>query len=159
MLASSSHPWKQLLLRQAATIGRLRQPHRWTEASSVKLEAAVALGFYALRHLVNAFLLSPGLVHRPIPMTAFPSRRVDRVLLEDAGAEVLYDLSAGKAVSHDLLFLCHQVTANCLFAPAFGPQKVLQGIRVTSDHQRSLALYGVGIDTIQGLLEAVASER
>lgn len=159
MRAPSSHPWKQLLIRQAAVIRRLREPHRWTESSSVKLQAAVVLGFYAVRHLINSFLLSSRLVHRPIPMTAFPSRRVDRSLVGDAGLDTLYDMKAGKAVSHDLLFLCHQVTASCVFAPDFDPQKALQGVYVTSDHQRTLALYGVAIEAIQGLFEDVAAEH
>ena len=53
-MTTASYPWKQLLLRQAEALHALAQPHRWSEASSVKLEETAVLGFYAVRRLVNA---------------------------------------------------------------------------------------------------------
>ena len=154
-MATSSHPWKQLLLRQAEALQPLRQPHRWSEASTVRLEETVVLGFYAIRRLINAYLLSDALVHRPITMTAYPSQKKTGLLLGDEPLVTLYELKAGREVAHDLLFLCHQITNNCVFVPYFGKDKAIQGVYVTSDHQRKVALYGVTIESVQNLFREV----
>jgi hypothetical protein len=158
-MITPSHPWKQLLQRQAEALTDVAKPHRWTDASSVRLEETVVLGCYAVQRLMDASLLSHSLTHRLVPITAFPSRRADRPLLGDEPLEVLYDLQAGRDVQHDLVFLCHQVLHNVLFAPRFSPAKVLEGIYATSDRQRRVALYGVQSEVLRGLFLEVACDR
>lgn len=157
-MPTTSYPWRQQLLRQAEFLHEIALPHRWSEASSVKLEETIVLGFYGIRRLINAFLLSEALVHRPLPMTAYPARRKTDGLVGEASFEVLYDLKAGIPVAHDLLFLCHQVLHNCVFSTYFDTQRTLQGIYITSDHQRKVALYGLDLKTIQELFHRVGAE-
>jgi hypothetical protein len=157
-MPTTSYPWKQQLLRQAEILHEITLPHRWSEASSVKLEETVVLGFYGIRRLINAFLLSEDLVHRPIPMTAYPARRKNDALMGETSWEVLYDLKAGAPVTHDLLFLCHQVLHNCVFSSYFDTQRSLQGIYMTSDHQRKVALYGIDLKAIEALFHHVGAE-
>jgi hypothetical protein len=154
-----SLPWKQVLVRQADALVNLREPHRWSTASAVKLEETVVVGFYAVRRLVNAFLLGPAIVHRPIRMTAFPARPRDSLLLGRDKIEDLYDLKTARQVSHDLLFLCHQVIQNCIFEPGFDADRNLDGLFVTSDHQRKVALYGVKCATLEVLFREIGSDR
>jgi hypothetical protein len=154
-----SHPWKQSLQRQAEALAEISKPHRWSDASSVRLEETVVLGCYAVQRLIDASLLSHSLVHRLVPMTAFLSRRPERPMLGDEPIEVLYDLQAGRDVHHDLVFLCHQVLHNVLFAPRFDSAKALEGVYVTSDRQRRVALYGVSSEIFRGLFLEVACDR
>ena len=158
-MITPSHPWKQSLLRQAEVLQELRKPHRWGEASSARLEETVVLGCYAVRRLVCGFLLSDALVHRLMPMTAFPARRKSGLLLGDEPLQDLYDLQVGKAVAHDLLFLCHQVIQNCIFVPQFDEGHALQGIYVTSDHQHKVALYRINVDAVGALFTSIGSEH
>lgn len=65
--------------------------------------------------------------------------------------KTLYDLTGGRATTHDLSFLCHQVLHNCALAPQFSPGHELSGILVTSDHQRKVALYGLSLETLIAL--------
>ena len=146
-------------MRQAEALQELRSPHRWSEASAARLEESAVLGCYAVRRLVNGFLLSDAVVHRPIGMTAYPARRPGGVLLGDAPLSELYDLGAGKAVAHDLMFLCHQVIQNCIFAADLQEGGELQGIYVTSDHQRKVALYRIEADALHGLFTGIGSDR
>ena len=156
-MTTASHPWKQLLLRQADALQHLLEPHRWGEASAVKLEETVVLGCYAIQRLINGFLLSDAVVRRPIAMTAFPLRRKQGPLLGDEPIETLYDLAGGHAVAHDLVFLCHQVVHNCIFVPHLDANRCLTGIRATSDHQRRLALYAIDIATLQTLFRQLGA--
>jgi hypothetical protein len=158
-MPTTSYPWKQQLLRQAETLHEIALPHRWGEASAVKLEETVVLGFYGIRRLINGFLLGEALVHHPIPMMAFPARRKIDTLIGEASFEMLYDLKSGRAVAHDLLFLCHQVIHNCVFATYFDQGKTLQGIYITSDHQRKVALYGIDLQAIEALFRRVGQDR
>lgn len=155
-MSTASHPWKVHLLKQADTLEKLRGTTRLAAPSAIKLEEAVVLGFYAIRRLIGGFLLSDALVHRPIPMTAFPVRRVSGAIrLGDEDVKELYDLAAARAVSHDLSFLCHQVLHNCTFTPQFDSGHGLSGILVTSDHQRKVAVYAISLDTLIALFLSV----
>ena len=158
-MTTTSHPWKQLLLRQAEALHDLAQPHRWSETSSVRIEETVVMGFYASQRLVNSFLLSEALVHQTLPMRAFPARRKTDLLLGEGSIEELYDLQAGRPLSHDLIFLCHQVLHNCIFAVYFGLDRTLQGVYLTSDHQRKVELYGIELRVIQDLFQRIAAEH
>lgn len=151
-----SHPWKVHLLQQAETLEKLRGIKRLAAPSAIKLEEAVVLGFYAIRRLIGGFLLSDALIHRPIAMTALPVRRTSGAIrLGDEDIKELYDLAAGRAVAHDLSFLCHQVLHNCTFVPQFDSGHTLTGVLVTSDHQRKVALYAVSLDTLAALFRAI----
>lgn len=155
-MSTTSHPWKRHLLKQAEALEALRGGQRRTEASAVKLEEAVVLGFYAIRRLIGGFLLSEAVVHRPIAMTAYPARRpAGTIRLGDEDVRELYDLSAGRTTSHDLLFACHQVLHNCAFAAQPGATQALEGILVTSDHQRKVALYGIRLDALIALFRRI----
>lgn len=155
-MSTTSHPWKRHLLRQADALDAMRGSRRQTEASSVKLEETVVLGFYAIRRLIGGFLLPEAVVHRPIAMTAYPARRpAGAVRLGDEDIRELYDLSSGRATSHDLLFTCHQVLHNCALTPQFSEDHTLSAILVTSDHQRKVALYGIPLDALIALFRAI----
>jgi hypothetical protein len=157
-MTTSSHPWKQLLLREADALRALAVPHRWGEPSAVKLEEAAVLGCYAIRRLAAGFLLSDSRLHRPIPLTAYPARRTAALLRAEERAAELYDTGAGRPVTHDVLFLCHQVLHNCVFEPRFGPGGELASVLATSDRQRKVALYGIGIHPLADLFRDIATD-
>ena len=155
-MSTASHPWKQHLLKQAETMEKLRGVKRLAAPSAIKLEESVVLGFYAIRRLIGGSLLPESLVRRPIPMTAFPARRASGAIrLGDEEVKELYDFAAGRAVSHDLIFLCHQVLHNCTFTPQFDAGHAVMGILVTSDHQRKVAVYGIALDTAVSLFRRI----
>lgn len=155
-MSTTSHPWKKHLLRQAGALDAFRGARRCTEASAVKLEETVVLGFYAINRLIGGYLLTDAAMHRPIPMTAYPLRRpAGAVRLGDEAVTELYDLEQGRHVSHDLLFAAHQVLHNCALVPRFEPADGLTGILVTSDHQRKVAIYGMRIETLSALFRAI----
>lgn len=154
-MSTPSHPWKLHLLKQADVLERMQTVTRWTEASSVRLEESVVLGFYDIRKLIGAYLLGNVLLHEPVRIQAYPVRRRGGVILSDERLEDLYDLSAGRSVAHDLLFLCHQAIHNCLFAPRFSSGRRLQGVYLTSDHQRKVALYAIELPALFSLFRKV----
>lgn len=155
-MSTASHPWRLHLLKQADVMETVRGAKRLAGPSAIRLEESVVLGFYAIRRLIGGYLLSDALVHRQIPMTAYPVRHPTGVIrLGDEEVKDLYDLTAGRAVSHDLSFLCHQVLHNCTFTPHFDSGHALVGILVTSDHQRKVALYAVTLDTLVGIFRDV----
>jgi hypothetical protein len=154
-MSTSSHTWKRHLLKQAATLERLAAGQRWGEASQVRLEESVVLGFYDIRKLAGAFLLSPAVVHAPLSIVAFPAKRVDQWVAEEGQIADLYDLGKGRPVAHDLLFLCHQAIHNSVFAPWLAASGALEGVYLTSDHQRKVALYGIRLPVLLALFRKV----
>lgn len=154
-MSTPSHPWKQHLLKQADVLDRMTGATRWGEVSSVRLEESVVLGFYDIRKLVGAYLLGRSILHEPVPIQAYPVQRKAGVLLGDEPLQDLYDFSVGRNVAHDLLFLRHQAIHNCLFAPCFSSERKLQGVYLTSDHQKRVALYAVELPTLTSLFRKV----
>lgn len=154
-MSTFAHTWKQHLLKQAQTLDRLATNRRWSEASRVRLEESVVLGFYDIRKLIWAFLLSPALIHEPVSITACPARRTERWLAGEDRIDQLYDLDHGRPVAHDLLFLCHQAVHNCAFQPWFGATGALEGVYLTSDHQRKVAIYGIRLPALVALFRKV----
>lgn len=155
-MSTASHPWKVHLLKQADTLEAARGAKRLSMPSAIRLEESVVLGFYAIRRLIGGFLLSDALIHRPIPMTAFPVRHPSGAIrLGDEDLKDLYDFTASREVRHDLSFLCHQMLHNCTFTPQFDSDHTLAGVLVTSDHQRKVALYAVSLHTLVAVFRAV----
>ena len=154
-MSTSTHTWKQHLLRQAGTLERLSVVRRWGDATRVRLEESVVLGFYDIRRLAGAFLLSPAVVHETVAIVAFPVRRKEQWMEAAAEIEELYDVGHGRSAAHDLLFLCHQAVHNCIFEPWLGAGGVLEGVYVTSDHQRKVALYGIRLPALVELFRKV----
>ena len=155
---TSSHPWKQELARKAAILQPMAGPHRLTDSTAAKLEETVVVGCYAIRRLVNGFLIPESRIHHPVAMTAFPHRRQTIPVLGDEPLPTRYDLGAGRLVNHDLVFLCHQVLQNCIFEPWQSADHSLIGILVTSDHQRKIALYGVTLPALIELFHRIGTE-
>jgi hypothetical protein len=122
------------------------------------MEEAVVVGCYAIRHLLNGFVLSESCRHQVFPMTVFPRRLQSVPLLGDEPLALRYDLDRGRTVQHDLLFLCHQVLQNCVFDPWFSAEHRLTGIYVTSDHQRKVALYGIGLTALADLFARLGAD-
>jgi hypothetical protein len=156
-MPTTSHPWKQTLEHQAKALQELMKPHRLSDASLVRLEETVVLGCYTIRRLINGFLLPDSHRNQPVYMSAFPRRPHSSSLLGDEPLRIRYDLDAGRSVQHDPIFLCHQVLQNCVFEPWLTPDNQLEGIYVTSDHQRKIALYGISLVDLQNLFNHLST--
>jgi hypothetical protein len=154
-MSTSTHTWKLHLLKQADTLERLAAGRRWRDASRVRLEESVVLGFYDIRKLAGAFLLSPAVIHEPVSIIACPARRKEEWLAAEERIADLYDLGHSRSVAHDLLFLCHQAVHNCVFEPWLGAGGKLEGVYLTSDHQRKVALYGLRLPVLVALFRKV----
>jgi hypothetical protein len=154
-MSTASHTWKRHLLKQASNLEKLAGGRRWGDASRVRLEESVVLGFYDIRRLAGAFLLSPGILHEPVSIVACPVRRTEKWLADEPRIDHLYDLEKGRPVAHDLVFLCHQAIHNCVFDPWLGAGGLLEGVYLTSDHQRKVALYGIRLPALVALFRKV----
>ena len=154
-MSTSTHTWKRHLLKQAKTLESLAAVRRWGDASRVRLEESVVLGFYDICKLAGAFLLSPALLHEPVSIIACPARRKEQWLTGGERIEDLYDLGQSRPAAHDLLFLCHQAVHNCVFEPWLGAGGTLEGVYLTSDHQRKVAVYGLRLPVLVTLFRKV----
>jgi len=157
-MTTPSHPWKQTLERKAHELEEISATHRLSDAGIVRLEETVVVGCYAIRHLINGFLLPESKCRYPFEMTAFPRRQHTASQPGDARLSARYDLNAGRIAQHDPMFLCHQVLQNCILEPWLSPEHQLIGIYITSDHQRKVALYGVSLTALSELFRTLGAE-
>ena len=156
-MSMSSHSWKLSLEHQARILEELMGGHRQSDATTVRLEETVVVGCYAIRRLINGFLLPECHRNRPVTLSAFPRLPHNTPQLGDEPLRLRYNLEAGHPEQHDPLFLCHQVLQNCVFEPWLTGEDLLNGIYVTSDHHRKIALYGIGLGTLHDLFHQLGT--
>lgn len=153
-----SHPWKRDLLRQAAALERCAERTRWTQAASLKLEQTVLLGFYSIWKLVESSRVSPRVVQRPVALTSFRPRPASQVPRPAREVADRYGVDQGRPSTHDLLFVCHQMVHNHLFAPQLDAEHRLVGLYLTSAHQRKIALYRLSLTDCLAIFQEVAGD-
>jgi hypothetical protein len=154
-----SHCWKQDLLRQAGALRRFEARRRWTQAASLKLEQIVLLGFYTIWKLIESNRLSPRVVQRPMELESFRPRPASQVPRPPRSIDDRYALDEMRPSTHDLLFVCHQMVHNHVFAPQLDDEHSLAGFYLTSAHQRKVGLYRIPLEDCIALFEEVAVDE
>ncbi len=154
-MITDSHYWKKDLLKRADHLERRAGQQRWSQASRTHLEQTVMLGFYAILKLLESRLLDEKLQHRKLSLLAYPPRMKHLDWSSSHHLPDLYDMHPGTEATHTLSFLCHQVVHSYLFEPRFDKGKRLDGLYLTSDHQRNTALYYTSIEQVIDLFREV----
>ena len=157
-MIQDSHFWKQDLERRVRDLGSQAERAHWTAAALVKLELTVLASLYTVWKLAESGLLGERALHELVPLTAHRYRSPRDLVGSSHVPGELYDLARGRTVPHDLLFVCHQMVNNHVFAPRFDDRGRLDGIYLTSGHQRKVALYGLGLDELIAWLGRIVQE-
>jgi hypothetical protein len=115
------------------------------------------IGFYAIRKLSEARLISDELVARPVRVNSWrstgkPVNRMNWYMLRQ-----LYDLDNPRTEMRDLLFVCHQIVHSYVFMPSLGETGGLAGIFFASERLKGDRILGISTQRIADLFEAVGS--
>ncbi len=157
-MIQDSHFWKQDLERRVRDLGSQAERAHWTAAALVKLELTVLASLYTVWKLAESGLLGERALHELVPLTSHRYRSPRDLIGSSHALAELYDLARGRTAPHDLLFVCHQMVNNHVFAPRFGDRGGLDGIYLTSGHQKKVALYALGLDELIAWFERIARE-
>ncbi len=155
-----SYYWKNDLLKQAQSLRKRKQQHRWPEASFARVNQTVMLGFYSIRKLIEAAKLSNATIDQQLQLATYPWRGNKPVhKMNWDKIDELYDLTSSSHETHDLLFICHQIVHSFVFTFSFYDKDGgLAGLLFTSDRHRHQRLYGLGIDHVIDLFEQVGKD-
>ena len=154
-----SAPWKDDLLQRGEDLRRRMDQRRWPEASFVRLEQGLMLGFYSIRKLIEAGKLSDSVAGQSVRLSRFanvPGKRVTRLnwhRLED-----LYDLSDSSWDSRRLGFICNQFIHSYVFAISQDESGGFGGVFFASDQQRHKGLFFIAADQIVDVFESVGRD-
>lgn len=151
--------WKDDLSWRAADVRRRMDQRRWSEASFVRLEQSLMLGFYSIRKLTEAGKLSDSVASQPVSLYCFaalPGKRVTHLnwhRLDD-----LYGLSDARKVTRRLDFVCNQFIHSFVLVLAQDEAGRFSGVYVASDRQRHKGLFLIGAPQLVGVFESVGRD-
>jgi hypothetical protein len=150
-----SGPWKDDLLRLAASLNRYRRLKRWSQKSDACVERLFMHGFYSIRKLVDAHKVSDEIVQRPIRLGTFPSRGKVVTQLNWVRIEDKYDLANLGFVDRSLQFVSNQFVHSYVFVPVIGETGGLDSVLFNSDYTRSHSLFSLDVGTVADLFREI----
>jgi hypothetical protein len=150
--------WKDDLLRRAKCLRQKIQQRRWPDAAFGRLEQLLMVGFYSIRKLAEAKVLSDSTVGTPITLRLFPPRGKRVTRMNWHRIEELYRLDAGSRAHSNLVELCHQFVHSYVFVPSFNEKGKLEGVFFASDRARNAGLRHLQIAPIARLFERAGSD-
>jgi len=95
--------WKEELFRHARQIRHRQTLKRWTERSSAGFEQDLMLGFYSVRKLIDAHMVSDEIRDRPLCLCAYPWTGTPVTYLNWEQIDKKYDLERPNQVTKPMI--------------------------------------------------------
>jgi len=150
--------WKKDIANIARKLeGRFRQK-TWNVRSGYAVEKSLALGLLAVRKLIEAKEVSHQVLGNNPVVYEFKLPQNRKSLLGKLPIERLYDFRNGKKTSLSIETVCHQFIHSVIFRPYVPTRKVMLGVFVSSDKQRTKSLFYIPLEQIIGLMRSVAKD-
>lgn len=151
--------WKDDILRRSADLRKRVSQRRWPEASLARLEQSLMLGFYAVRKLIEAKKLSDATANQTLSLARYPLRPGKRVThMNWHRVEELYDISAPRDESRDVLQICNQVIHSYVFVLGFADTGGFANVLFASDRARHDGIFLITAQQIIDLFDAVGTD-
>lgn len=153
-----SVPWKDELLKIADRLESRKTQRRWTERTGFLVERDIMLSAYAVRKLLEARKISDILAARRaiVRQHSLFGRTPD--MWNRFSVWENYDLDTGQDISMSISDFCNQIIHSWNWAISVNQRGDFDGVYVSSDRQRSKALYFIDIEMLIELLRNVGSE-
>jgi hypothetical protein len=117
------------------------------------------LGFYAVRKLIEAKKLSDSTANQCIALGRYPLRSGKRVThMNWHRTHQLYDLSAPRDESRDLLYACNQFIHSYVFVLGLADKARFDHVLFASDRERHKGLFRTTPQQIIDLFDCVGSD-
>ncbi len=147
--------WKEELFRHANRIRHHQTLKKWAERSSAGLEKDLMIGFYSVRKLIDAHMVSDEIRDRPLCLKAYPWTGRPVTYLNWEKIDQKYDLEHPVQVTKPLIWVANQMIHSFAFIPGFDGGGMLVSILFNSDRTRRKHLYSISVDEIISLFEQV----
>jgi hypothetical protein len=154
-----SNPWKHDLFKEAAFLDRLTvQQKPLTDRQRVSIERRLFLGFYAVRKLLEAHMLTDGCSNQEASVRVYPppGKAITHFNWHKSGEHFDFDSPVSAALP--LVKLCHQFVHSYIFHVVEEETGGLRGFFIASDQQRSKGLIDIDAAAVISVFRSVASD-
>lgn len=159
MVTDSLH-WKSYLLRQSSLLKKCVAQKRWRDASFMKCELAIMMGFYAIRKLIEAKKLTDSLICTPVCVRSYSSTGKPVTRFNNHKVHELYNLNAPRQKDLALNALCHQFVHSYVFMLIFDESsRGLSAILIASDYQRTRSLFAIEMNLVISIFDKVGNDE
>lgn len=149
--------WKEELLRHARRLQWRQTLKRWGERSAAGLEKDMMIGFYSIRKMVEAHVVSDEIRDRDLCLQGYPWTGRPVTFMNWDKINEKYDLEHPVQVKRTVIWLANQMIHSYAFMPCFDTKGRLDLILFNSDRTRRQHLYSVPVDEIVALFQEVGS--
>jgi hypothetical protein len=157
-MIDDSIPWKDELLKIADRLESRKTQRRWTERTGFLVERDIMLSAYAVRKLLEARKVSDILAARRVIVRQHSLLGRTPDIWNRSSFWENYDLDTGQDVSMSISDFCNQIIHSWNWSISADERGDFDGVYVSSDRQRSKALYFMDINTLIELFRDVGSE-
>ena len=143
-----SVPWKADLLATAKRLEKMIRTRQPSERRLRALEKELFIGFYSIRKLIEANLVSTTTKKLEVPLVSYPSTGKKTTMINWHRVDQLFDFSKGRAHAVRLLDLANKMIHSYVYLPmttsATGPVK---WILIASDRQRNHSIHEIELSS------------
>jgi hypothetical protein len=150
--------WKEELFRQAEKLKKCQHQRRWSERSLARLEKIVMIGFYSIRKLVEAKLLSDAIRQMRLPVVKYRPTGKHVTFMNWHRPSELYTLDRPQNEEISLLRLCSIFIHSYTFLPLHNDRHGLEAILVNSDRTRTDGLLRVELNAMIDVMSLIAAD-
>jgi hypothetical protein len=151
--------WKRDLAHRAQALRRRMLQVRWSQPAFAGVERDIFVAAYAIRKLLEAKKkLSDEAESISVPAVAHQPWRQGVDLMNWHKISMYYDLEKSNPVNISLTNFCNQFIHSFVFAVVMGSSGGLEGVYVTSDHDRNKRLLYFSMNEITDVMLRVAND-
>jgi len=152
-----SVPWKEELLRSANKLERVQGKKKWSEHTAFVIEREIMIGAFIIRRLNEAKKLSDGIVRAPVSVKRHELFASPPDIWNSVEPWKQFDLETSITEKITLSKMCNQIIHSWSWL-VHGDDRIVDGIYVTSDRDRSRCLYYIEIETLIEVFRSVGKE-
>jgi len=154
MIWESSY-WKEPLLKAADWMRQVRFRENTREATFVRIEKEIFIGFYSIRKLLDTVKVSDSTKKAPYELLWYQNvKPVDA--LNWHHLDEVYDLERERRETRDIRFICNLFVHSFVFVVS-GDDR-FEGVYVASDKLRNKKVYFIPLSHIQAIFRLVGRD-
>lgn len=148
--------WKEPLLHSATWLRRKRLTSGTREATYVRIEKEIFLGFYSVRKLLDTYKVSDTIKAMEFSVKSHPNLKPVNYM-NWHHIDRLYDLSQSAEENRDIRYLCNRFMHSYVFLINEENER-LAGFYVASDHDKNKKIYYISLDTVINIFRLVGRD-
>jgi hypothetical protein len=154
-MIKDSAKWRAELTGVAKFLEEKTYQLRWSDITFFQTERNIMTAFYWIRKMLESKKSSPKIMASSLKLLEFERGLIGSGKVVGPILQVNFDMEHPKAITRDLVFVCHQIVHSYIFSLAVGYQSGLQGVYFSSDREHRSRLFFISVEDLINAIKMV----